>query len=196
MRRLLPKLNSVPTDHTKFATSWVLGNNFNSDSVVETRQFVAGSSIAIRVINSGCFVKVTVGDGVSELSQNLVLRESLIVQTSGLGDHIVYSISVKGENLTNKLTAGGAALSLVVNVFTLPEEEPIVSTPTRWPVLPSAPSLPATSESPKTHMVMLDEYLRLIAQQEYGDANKWKIIYNANRGLIGPNPNLILSGRG
>jgi hypothetical protein len=33
-----------------------------------------------------------------------------------------------------------------------------------------------------------------IAQKEYGDGSKWKIIYDANRSLIGSNPNAIGTG--
>jgi hypothetical protein len=33
-----------------------------------------------------------------------------------------------------------------------------------------------------------------IAQKEYGDGSKWKIIYDANRSLIGSNPNVVDTG--
>jgi nucleoid-associated protein YgaU len=34
-----------------------------------------------------------------------------------------------------------------------------------------------------------------IALIEYGNGSKWPCIYNANQGLIGPNPNLIHPGQ-
>ena len=39
------------------------------------------------------------------------------------------------------------------------------------------------------------DFLRKIAKAFYGDENQWKKIYDANRTVIGPNPNLILPGQ-
>jgi nucleoid-associated protein YgaU len=36
--------------------------------------------------------------------------------------------------------------------------------------------------------------LPAIAQREYGDANQWRRIYDANKDAIGSNPNLIKVG--
>jgi nucleoid-associated protein YgaU len=36
--------------------------------------------------------------------------------------------------------------------------------------------------------------LSAIAKQVYGDANAWRAIYDANRGAIGDNPNVIHPG--
>jgi hypothetical protein len=47
----------------------------------------------------------------------------------------------------------------------------------------------------ETHTVVSGDTLSRIADQHLGDANKWRAIYNANRDVIGPNPNLIFPGQ-
>ena len=37
--------------------------------------------------------------------------------------------------------------------------------------------------------------LSAISRKMYGDASKWKKIYEANKGVIGKNPNLIYPGQ-
>jgi hypothetical protein len=88
MTRSLPKLDSVPWDHNVPVTTWTLLDNFNSDSVVGERTFLAQSSIVVRILNAGVFARITVSDGIGEVSENLGAREALIVQTSGLGERM------------------------------------------------------------------------------------------------------------
>lgn len=192
MSRPLPKLDEVPKDHKIAVTTWTLANNYNSDSVVEARDFVAGSSIVVQISNVGVFVKVTVSDGVGESSQNLANGDVLIVQSSGLGEKVAYRIKVKAENLTNKLTAAGASLSVFVSVFTVPASPPIPSFPRPKPPAPPVTPPPAP---PRTHLVKPNEYLRQLAELYYGDANQWKTIYDANKGIVGTNANLIFAGQ-
>jgi len=46
----------------------------------------------------------------------------------------------------------------------------------------------------KTYVVAAADSLSKIAQKFYGNANLWTRIYQANKALIGPNPNKIRSG--
>lgn len=57
---------------------------------------------------------------------------------------------------------------------------------------PKQKSLP---EKPETYQVKKGDNLSQIAKRLYGDAGKWVRIYDANRMLIGANPNLILPGQ-
>jgi nucleoid-associated protein YgaU len=52
---------------------------------------------------------------------------------------------------------------------------------------------PAT-ESSKTYKVVAGDSLSKIAKREYGDANEWRRIYEANKHLI-DNPDLIYPGQ-
>jgi LysM repeat protein len=51
--------------------------------------------------------------------------------------------------------------------------------------------LEPAAEELETYTVVPGDCLWKIAQREYGDASKWPIIYDANRNVIGDNPNLI-----
>lgn len=192
MARQFPRLNAVPADHNIPAATWSLFNGHNSDSVEEERSFVAGSSIVIAVLNAGTFVSVTITDGVSEAHENLTGGSGIIVQTGGLGERIPYKIKVKAKNLTNKLTSLGAPLSVQVIVTTVAPSKPIPSFP-RPPSPPKPPSTPPKQE--RFHIVQVNDFLRKIAQQYYGDGDKWRVIYDANKSIIGPNPNLIHPGQ-
>jgi nucleoid-associated protein YgaU len=46
----------------------------------------------------------------------------------------------------------------------------------------------------KKHVVKKNESLSLIAKQYYGDVKKWKKIYEANKQVVGANPDLIQPG--
>lgn len=45
------------------------------------------------------------------------------------------------------------------------------------------------------HTVIAGESLSKIAAHYYGDAAKWEIIYEANKALIGANPDLLKAGQ-
>ncbi len=55
----------------------------------------------------------------------------------------------------------------------------------------------STKQTPnaKTYTVVSGDSLSKIARKMYGDASKWTIIYNANKSIIGNNPNLIYVGQ-
>jgi nucleoid-associated protein YgaU len=52
----------------------------------------------------------------------------------------------------------------------------------------------AHATAQKTHTVEGGENLSVIAEQELGDANRWREIYELNKELIGKNPDLIQPG--
>lgn len=64
---------------------------------------------------------------------------------------------------------------------------------------PSPPSNkqrpPKQKEQPKTYVVRKGDSLWAIAKRIYDDGSKWKKIYEANKKVIGKNPNLIYPGQ-
>ncbi len=60
-------------------------------------------------------------------------------------------------------------------------------------VLPTPP--PPGEEEEVTYVVQSGDYLTKIAQAFYGDGALWRKIYDANRDVIGSNPNLIYPGQ-
>jgi outer membrane biosynthesis protein TonB len=67
------------------------------------------------------------------------------------------------------------------------------SEPTAQPQPPST-SEPDAGSDPGTYTVQAGDSLSAIAKRVYDDPNAWKAIYEANRGTIGDNPNLIHPG--
>jgi len=59
---------------------------------------------------------------------------------------------------------------------------------------PAASRPTATIGSGKTYVVVTGDSLSKIAKREYGDANKWRTIYEANKDLIN-DPDLIYPGQ-
>ena len=62
------------------------------------------------------------------------------------------------------------------------------------PVRPASPSAPTPSVA-KTYTVVRGDCLWNIAKKFYGSGAKYTVIYNANKGVIGGNPNLIYPGQ-
>jgi nucleoid-associated protein YgaU len=63
----------------------------------------------------------------------------------------------------------------------------------------TAPSPAATAPTPgsgasRSYTVVMGDSLSKIAKDQYGDANKWRTIYEANRDVI-KNPDLIHPGQ-
>ena len=59
---------------------------------------------------------------------------------------------------------------------------------------PAAPQPTATSGTGRTYVVVKGDTLSGIAKREYGNANKWRTIYEANKDVI-KDPDLIYPGQ-
>lgn len=53
----------------------------------------------------------------------------------------------------------------------------------------------APTPTPKSYSVKPNDCLWTIAKRTYGDGSKWRKIYDANKKVIGANPNLIFPGQ-
>lgn len=150
------------------------------------------------------------------------IRPGDLVAYNGFsGGHValyVGPIGPNGENLieTNSRHPGsgvnwsfmdsrsGRDTSLITGITRPAPFVPAVSTPpvTPPPVTPPPVTPPPTTPPPvtppatgKTYKVVSGDYLYKIAKAQYGDGSKWRKIYDANRKLIGCDPNLILPGQ-
>ena len=59
----------------------------------------------------------------------------------------------------------------------------------------SSSTAPGAMPAAGSYTVVKGDTLSRIAKQFYGDANKWRKIYDANKALIGNNPDLIKPGQ-
>ena len=59
---------------------------------------------------------------------------------------------------------------------------------------PAAPVPTGTIGSAETYVVVKGDSLSKIAEREYGDANRWRTIYEANKDVI-DDPDLIYPGQ-
>ncbi|HEY6546640.1 MAG TPA: LysM peptidoglycan-binding domain-containing protein [Vicinamibacteria bacterium] len=77
-------------------------------------------------------------------------------------------------------------------------EVPAVSPPKAAPVAPEpqadGDSSPLASASTYTYLVVKGDSLSTIASGQYGDAQKWRRIYDANRDLI-DDPDILYAGQ-
>ena len=105
---------------------------------------------------------------------------------------------------------GGGSGGQSTVVATVPAASPVAS-PQRpalaSPVTGSSPVVPAVSASPttatsagggggsqQTYDIQSGDTLLSIAEQFYGDATQWRKIYDANRDVIGSNPDTLKVG--
>ncbi|MBE3576875.1 MAG: LysM peptidoglycan-binding domain-containing protein [Limnochordales bacterium] len=59
---------------------------------------------------------------------------------------------------------------------------------------PAGQPRPSTKPKPKTYTVNLGDNLWIIAKRTLGDGSRWMEIYNANKKLIGPDPDSLKPG--
>ena len=87
-----------------------------------------------------------------------------------------------------------------MGIFDRKSDKPLESRPTSamevWRIIDSAaePQPTGTNGSGRTYVVVKGDSLSKIAKREYGDANKWRAIYEANKDLI-KDPDLIYPGQ-
>jgi len=93
------------------------------------------------------------------------------------------------DNIFKKKDKPPADFSNVRSGHSTTAPAPTVQSPpqTKEPTRPAAPA-------ERTYVVVKGDTLSLIAKREYGDAAKWRKIYEANRDII-KNPDLIYPGQ-
>jgi LysM repeat protein len=110
------------------------------------------------------------------------------------------------EGLAQEFNCYGSFATTVTWGASLPVPAPVgpVTPPPPLPPKPSPgpkPPLPhptppsPVTPSPKVYVVKPGDNLSKISRVFYGNAGLWTKIYNANKSLIGPNPNLIHPGQ-
>jgi LysM domain len=77
---------------------------------------------------------------------------------------------------------------------TTPTTKPTTPTKVTQPVK-ARPAPTAPKKKVRTHLVTRNESLWIISKRYYGKGSSWRTIYNANKGVIGGNPNKLKVGQ-
>jgi nucleoid-associated protein YgaU len=80
--------------------------------------------------------------------------------------------------------------TIVVSTPASPVAVPAISSPSPL----ASPVVAQPSQPEQTYVVQPGDSMRSIAQQVYGDASLWPRIYDANRDVIGPDPDALQPG--
>ncbi len=71
---------------------------------------------------------------------------------------------------------------------------PALASPSASPAAVSASPSPSLAPGEQAYEVQSGDTLLSISEQFYGDATQWQTIYNANKDVIGPNPDQLKVG--
>jgi nucleoid-associated protein YgaU len=71
---------------------------------------------------------------------------------------------------------------------------PALASPSASPAAVSASPSPSLAPGEQAYEVQPGDTLLSISEQFYGDATQWQTIYNANKDVIGPNPDQLKVG--
>lgn len=116
--------------------------------------------------------------------QQIQVAEKILAAQGPRAWSVTWNGTCPGATLSNTPYGGGAVQEPVQTPAPTPE-------PTKWK--PS--KAPAPRNGAGVYVVKSGDYLVKIARAKYGDGSKWRRIYNANRSVIGGNPNLIYPGQ-
>ena len=127
------------------------------------------------------------------------LEKVQLIYSNGETDDESASVFVESVEITEKAGEEGdkyLSLSFLQNRQPQKRYMAVVTTEAtvKQPEEPQ-PVNPAVESGNEPYTVIVKDSLWKIAQQFYSDGSKWPKIYDANRGIIGGNPNLIYPGQ-
>jgi nucleoid-associated protein YgaU len=114
-----------------------------------------------------------------------------------LGLGVGVGIGLRGGSFSTGQPTNGTARPTIVVVAPAASPSPVA----RATVASTLPSSATSASSSSSTAAVAGEYvvedgdtMRDIAQKVYGDADQWQRIYDANRDLIGPDPDALQVG--
>ena len=107
-----------------------------------------------------------------------------------LGLALGFSVVLRGQSLaSNAAPSAGGRPTFVIGAAASPVPRGSPS-----PVGTEPAPLSVGSATTSDYVVQPGDTLRSIAENVYGDADQWPRIYDANRDLIGPDPDALQAG--
>jgi nucleoid-associated protein YgaU len=114
---------------------------------------------------------------------------AVLIGAAVLGVAVGLSLELRGRSLESSAPADAQSRPTFViapSVSPIPSRSPS-------PVVTQSPGGGSTNAG-STYVVQAGDSLRSIALNVYGDANAWPRIYDANRDVIGPDPDALEAG--
>jgi len=114
-----------------------------------------------------------------------------IVIGSSLGNRQAGLLAGSGANGRPAIVVPtpATAVAAAAAVSPLPSPSAVPSS-----VVAGGAGTPAPAQGATEYVVQPGDTLRSIALEQYGDAEQWQRIYDANRAAIGPNPDALVVG--
>lgn len=107
-----------------------------------------------------------------------------------------YSVTIESFNFTDKAgEVGDIHFEINLKEYKYVAPKQVVITIVNPPPPPSPRPVPPAPPAQRTYTVVRGDCLWNIAKKFYGKGSQWPTIYNANKGVIGGNPNLIYPGQ-
>ena len=111
-----------------------------------------------------------------------------LIVAAVVGAAIGIMLGTRGSPLAAQAGAGGRPTIVVATPA-------VVAAPSVSVVPSPSPSVVSSAvASAESYVVKPGDTLRSIAQDRYGDAAQWPRIYDANRDVIGPDPDALIAG--
>ncbi len=125
------------------------------------------------------------GDGFTMFSDGKLIKDEVMMQSQALIDYIKGELD--GTVPASYAEPAGRITLKLAEVEPEPEPEPEPQ--------PEPEPTPEPEPQPEgTYTVVRGDNLSKIAKSQYGDSSKWRVIYEANKGVI-KNPNMIWPGQ-
>jgi LysM repeat protein len=115
------------------------------------------------------------------------------------GEHIASFVlgskyTIKQEKAWSKGTSARAYLLEPINSWVL-EQDIVEASSGVSQIIPTTTTRAVTTPQQQTYTVVKGDSLWNISKKVYGTGSKYMTIYNANKSVIGPNPNIIQPGQ-
>lgn len=181
MKQIARLADSNPSGVVLFSVKWSSGTGVEIGHTLLARR--------------GLFGGINIIDRTNQVVSNLAELERLY---PGIKNAIPYGSLGVVQN-ARIVTLAGTLPSLMnvlaVEVRSIPIPLLLSNDPSKVAYESNINPQPSDPSQRRTYTVVRGDTLSAIAKRKYGSVSKWRVIYDANRSVIGSNPDLIIPGQ-